>query len=98
MKSGIYITATVGLSFLLAFSIPQTVNYKNQEMELVVHLDSLRKINPTQLVSLQDPVCGMDIREHFADTTLINGKLYGFCSAYCKKEFLKKMNKKAKSK
>jgi len=59
----------------------------------VVHIDSVKTFNPDELFSLNDPVCGMDLRDHIGDTTLINGKLYGFCNPGCKKTFLKKMHK-----
>ncbi len=37
-----------------------------------------------------DPNCGMDMRKAaIKDTTVYHGKLYGFCSAGCKKAFLK---------
>jgi YHS domain-containing protein len=36
-----------------------------------------------------DPVCGMPVAEDYNDTTLYNGKIYGFCSTDCKTEFLK---------
>lgn len=42
-----------------------------------------------QLVSDKDPVCGMTVGTSPADTTLLNGKVYGFCSDDCKEGFLK---------
>ncbi len=55
----------------------------------MVHIDSFKVIHPDSLFSLSDPVCSMDLRESIADTILIQGKLYGFCSPACKKYFLK---------
>ncbi len=44
----------------------------------------------SQLASDKDHVCGMSIEEgSITDTASYNGKLYGFCAAECKAEFLK---------
>lgn len=37
----------------------------------------------------KDPVCRMDVSAGHADTLSYKGKLYGFCSAHCKKLFKK---------
>jgi len=37
----------------------------------------------------KDPACGMPLKAGLEDTTLYQGKLYGFCSKECKEEFLK---------
>jgi YHS domain-containing protein len=42
-----------------------------------------------------DPVCGMAQESGYEDTTCYNGKIYGFCSAHCKKKFLMKIKKKS---
>jgi YHS domain-containing protein len=39
--------------------------------------------------SKKDVVCGMPVTAGIADTTHYKGKVYGFCSAECKGEFLK---------
>ena len=47
-----------------------------------------RKVS--QLAVNKDLVCGMPIEEgNIADTTTHESKIYGFCSAECKAEFLK---------
>lgn len=48
-----------------------------------------KKALTVQLVSDKDPVCGMTVGTEPADTTLLNGKVYGFCSDDCKETFLK---------
>ncbi len=35
-----------------------------------------------------DPECGMSLEHHIADTATVDGKLYGFCSDYCRKSYL----------
>ncbi|GAA4910376.1 DJ-1/PfpI family protein [Mucilaginibacter defluvii] len=35
----------------------------------------------------KDPVCGMALSTGYADTLHYHGKLYGFCSAHCKRAF-----------
>lgn len=42
-----------------------------------------------QLASETDPVCKMSVKKEMADTAMYEGKIYGFCSKNCKKEFLK---------
>ena len=39
--------------------------------------------------SKKDLSCGMPISAGLSDTTTYKGKLYGFCSAECKADFLK---------
>lgn len=48
-----------------------------------------KKALTVQLVSDKDPVCGMTVGTEPADTTLLNGNVYGFCSDDCKESFLK---------
>lgn len=42
-----------------------------------------------QFASTKDLSCGMPISAGLSDTTTYKGKLYGFCSAECKEDFLK---------
>lgn len=42
-----------------------------------------------KLVSNEDPVCKMSVANGYADTTMYEGKIYGFCNSGCKEEFLK---------
>lgn len=50
-----------------------------------------QKDNFKQVVfdSKKDVVCGMPVTAGIADTTHYKRKVYGFCSAECKEEFLK---------
>ena len=48
------------------------------------------KYKIAQLTDRKDYVCGMTLNEEtLSDTTLYNGKVYGFCNVGCKDEFRK---------
>jgi YHS domain-containing protein len=48
------------------------------------------KIRVSQLATDKDLNCGMTLTDDdIGDTTTYNGKIYGFCSAECKADFLK---------
>src|SRR4051812_24370339 len=47
------------------------------------------KIEMASLAMSSDPVCGMSITGDVGDTSTYKGKLYGFCSASCKEDFVK---------
>jgi len=52
-------------------------------------------ITADMLAITVDPNCGMDLRKAaIKDTTVYQGKLYGFCSAGCKTAFLKNPEEK----
>jgi len=53
--------------------------------------DSIKNITLTEadLASKKDPICGMPAFRFMKDTTTYNKKIYAFCSAECKEEFLK---------
>jgi YHS domain-containing protein len=47
-------------------------------------------IKVTQLALKTDPICMMPLKDgEIEDTTMYQGKLYGFCNIGCKTEFLK---------
>ncbi len=41
-----------------------------------------------QLALNTDPVCGMSVADGYADTTIYEEKIYGFCGSGCKDDFL----------
>lgn len=59
------------------------------ENEMKQEVKEEKKALTVQLVSDKDPVCGMTVGTEPADTTLLNGNVYGFCSDDCKESFLK---------
>ncbi len=47
------------------------------------------KIDHSQLASIKDPFCKMDMSKYpITDTATVNGKTYPFCARYCKDAFL----------
>jgi YHS domain-containing protein len=49
-----------------------------------------KTVKISDLATDNDVVCGMKLEgQAIADTTLYRGKMYGFCAAECKVEFLK---------
>jgi len=47
-----------------------------------------KMVTLNDLSDKQDHVCGMELEEgHIGDTTLYNGKVYGFCATGCKDKF-----------
>jgi YHS domain-containing protein len=47
-------------------------------------------ISVASLASKSDPVCGMNLKQgDVGDTTVYQGKVYGFCGTGCKDEFVK---------
>ena len=49
------------------------------------------KIDPSELVSDKDTICGMNLRDGIADTLHYQDKIYGFCSPGCKATFQKQI-------
>lgn len=47
---------------------------------------SSQKIN-VNVVNTEDPICHMKTSNFLKDTVNYKGKIYGFCSTYCKDEF-----------
>ena len=73
-------------------------NSKNSESNQTTAKQSLVEDSIAAVVSVfdtiqvdnkKDPSCGMPVKGNISDTTLYEGKLYGFCSAECKQDFLK---------
>lgn len=56
----------------------------------VANKEASKKILTTSILSdKKDHSCGMTLQEgQIADTTTYNGKVYGFCAAVCKEDFL----------
>ncbi len=48
---------------------------------------------PSRFANAKDPICGMDVANDYTDTAVVDGKVYGFCSATCQKEFMKEPQK-----
>jgi len=85
MKKVFYIT--LGVVFLAA------CQSKQQEPEVktapALEQQATASNKPKiELASNEDPVCKMSVADEVGDTTLYNGKVYGFCGSGCKEEFV----------
>jgi YHS domain-containing protein len=47
---------------------------------------------PEQVNNKKDPVCGMPVKAGISDTAHYQDKVFGFCSAECKKAFVDSSN------
>lgn len=53
------------------------------------------ELKGVKVVNAEDPICKMKTAEYLNDTAIYKGKVYGFCSDHCKKEFKKNPEKYA---
>lgn len=86
-------TTTILTGLVLAFAIA-SCNGKKENKETEVHHATDRQMHAVHKLDVKtdnkiDPVCGMEIEGHLADTIHYAGKVYGFCSSGCKEEFAK---------
>jgi YHS domain-containing protein len=65
-----------------------------QSCDIKVAKPTIKTIKPaSRFANAKDYNCGMDTDDAYTDTTVYNGKVYGFCSATCKKAFDKEPEK-----
>jgi len=55
----------------------------------VNHSDTSHHFTAEMVSNKRDFICGMPVSAGIADTAHYKGKVYGFCAAECKQEFLK---------
>ena len=77
-------TMFFGLAILVSCN-----NAENKESEAKVEEKTEIKSENIQLANDIDPICQMPVKAHYEDTTLYQGKVYGFCNVACKEEFKK---------
>jgi len=82
--------------FLLAAFFACKSRHHVPAMETTTHKDSTtvtttpgQHFNGIEFASKMDLACGMLLTAGIQDTAHYNGKVYGFCSEDCKKDFLK---------
>ena len=74
---------------VLAFSCNKKEEVVMKETTSLI--DPKNPLNKLKYVNKIDFYCNMDNTKYgISDTVTYKGKLYGFCSAKCKREFLKK--------
>jgi transcriptional regulator GlxA family with amidase domain/YHS domain-containing protein len=60
-------------------------------MESVLHPETI--VKNINFENQKDFICGMPLNNNIADTAVVGGKTYGFCSPSCKKRFSENPNK-----
>jgi YHS domain-containing protein len=70
-------------------STPSLEPVKHGSAMQVATSDSLAKFTAEMVSNKRDFICGMPVIAGIADTVHYKGKVYGFCAAECKNEFLK---------
>ncbi|NAW52103.1 YHS domain-containing protein [Elizabethkingia argentiflava] len=78
----IYVIAILGVC---AFSCAK----EKYSVKHVVKQTSPSELRNIKVFNAQDPICQMKTAEFLKDTAIYKGRVYGFCSDYCKKEFKK---------
>lgn len=85
--------------YLVVFSALALVSCKKEipEVKKVDHTKMMNSANSKKLevrvVNELDPICNMNTAEFLKDTAQYKCETYGFCSSYCKDEFLKSPEK-----
>lgn len=89
MKKAIITCVCIGFSL---FSYAQET-YQVKKVHQKTSKEPTQKI---KVVNKLDPICEMSTTDHVKETAKYAGKTYGFCSKYCKDEFLKNPKKYVK--
>jgi YHS domain-containing protein len=91
---GIVMIMTAGL----VISCNQGPKNEITSVPVVSAVDSAKpKLTRDMVDNKKDPSCGMPLTAGLEDTVHYNGKVYGFCSAECKNQFLKNPAAEAKN-
>lgn len=85
----------VAIVAVMACNNNKTEQEAKQPADSSMHMDTMQKAAPAKDFSKldfaykKDLVCHMPLTAGIGDTASFKGKLYGFCSEECKKEFEK---------
>lgn len=79
--------AAVVVVFLFSACNTNSTNQTASEPTAAAKKENTVKV--AELATNKDFVCDMELTEPLGDTTMYNGKMYGFCHENCKAEFLK---------
>jgi YHS domain-containing protein len=50
--------------------------------------DNSVQVDISAVTNQTDPICHMPVKGHLADTALIGGQIWGFCSSACKEKYV----------
>lgn len=92
-KTMLYLIAT------LLCSCGNTVQENTASADSSMHMAHDTAAHPdfsrVTFASRRDTTCRMPLSAGIADTAIVEGKVYGFCSKECKDEFVKTLSAKA---
>lgn len=94
-KSFVYLFAMLTSLAMVSCSrlAPQPENKPVPAEKMMKAAGPMIPVSLDLLVSSRDTVCGMSLKGGVADTVVLSGKIFGFCSPGCKKTFLTKQSK-----
>ena len=84
--------AVPSLLLLTACNSSSTSNQEPENRPIPTEMNADAKkmdFDVKSLASSTDPVCGMPVGGGVVDTTMYQGKVYGFCNEACKHNFVK---------
>jgi YHS domain-containing protein len=90
MKSKIFLAALLCVSMMSCAQETPKVKHKTKKET------TQNKNAKTKFVNAVDPICKMKTDENTKVSAVYKNKTYGFCSDYCKDEFLKSPEKYAR--
>lgn len=73
---------------------PAVTEEKKEEAHSMDMKSEAKDFSGVQFASQKDTICGMPLTAGVADTAVVDGKIYGFCSTECKDSFLVATRKK----
>ncbi|MBP6334393.1 MAG: hypothetical protein KA444_02890 [Bacteroidia bacterium] len=65
-----------------------TPEYKTVPVNDMTSDSYIKGFDLTTLVSLEDTICGMSLKDGVTDTLNVGSEIYGFCSSGCKNKFI----------
>ncbi len=88
MKRFFIIFFVLAVSAFLAACSSEAKKESDSQASMEQNTKQEMNISPDMLATTKDLSCGMDLtKTAIADTAIYKGKLYGFCSDYCKTKF-----------
>jgi len=85
MKSRIILMTLLSVSLMACAQETPKVKHKKKSVSSTS--------NKVKFANAKDPICNMETEADMKDIAVYKNKAYGFCSTYCKDEFLKNPEK-----